>query len=119
MTAEEIGVPSLVVDTDEAFCATNTVIAMKIKPEFNNIGYLSRLMKFMLSQEFRKQLFPQRHDKLLLLSIKNLKMTMVPDPSAKNPEDGKLARAVETLKKADQELKERQRECDRLFKANG
>lgn len=76
------------------------------------------LVKFMFSQEFRKQLFPQRHDKSLILSIKNLKVSMIPDPTTANPEDKKSVRAIDELRIADQELKERQDECDRLFGRN-
>jgi len=115
---EEVGTPCLIVETVKTFDATNTVIAIKIKPEFSNIGYLARLTKFMNCQDFRKQLFPQKHDKSWLLSIKNLKVVMVPDPTIKNHEDEKLVRAIEDLRIADKELKGRQRECDLLFHRN-
>jgi hypothetical protein len=70
----------------------------------------------MIPSVLRKQLFPQRHDKSLLLSIKNLKITMVPDPAIKSLEDEKLVRAIEALKLADQDFKDCKKECDRLFK---
>jgi len=115
---EEVGTPCLIFEAVKAFDATNTIIAIKLKPEFSNIGYLARLTKFMNSQDFRKQLFPQRHDKSWLLSIKNLKVVMVPAPTINSKEDEKLVRAIEALKMADQNLKDRQMECDRLFKTN-
>ena len=110
----EVGIPTLVVRNTQEFLASNSVVIIELKPQYQERAYLSRLVKFMLSEDYRRQLDPQQHEKSLSLSVKNLSATMVPDP-AKSEEDKDPLDRIENIEQAAILYQKSKREYERLL----
>ena len=95
----DLGFPMLVIDQDKPIYVSNSVHVIKFNKDYP-LSYLAHVVQFMLTNKFNNQLMLDFNKPRPALSVKNLRLAMIPEPGSEKGHERELSTLLNKIAEA-------------------